>query len=58
MKTFIHPAVARARKEAAQECAQIAAEVSRSGGSAEQVRVVIVTRFELQTIPVPKSETA
>lgn len=58
IKNFVHPSVARARKEAAQECAAIAAEVSRSGGSAEQVRLVIVARFELQTIPVPKSETA
>lgn len=47
IKTFTHPAVVRARKEAAQECAKIAAEVSRERGTAERVRELIVARFEL-----------
>lgn len=49
IKNYVHPSVARARKEAALECAKIAAEVSRAGGSAERVRAVILERFGLSS---------
>lgn len=40
IKTFTHPAVARARKEAAQECARIAAEVSADAPDMSYAHVV------------------
>lgn len=56
IKNFVHPSVARASKEAALECAKIAAEVSMIGGSAGRVRELIVEQFGLEFTPSRRTE--